>query len=366
MRWFAVLGASLALSGCGAQDFFFNKDISLLPGHGQMSDIKQRGVFVQSRPDIDGVSSPVVCAEPSPDAMTAVAASLAARTDLSDTGSAALAASANESVASVGLRTQTIQLLRDGFYRMCEGYMSGALTGEDYSIMQRRYQANMLALLAIEQLTGSVRAPTVALDTSASAIVADLRIQLREVEERLRLHQQQLDAAKKKDPKPAEEITSLEKQVESDTKERDVLLKSISAAGSSIAEVELVTRQNAQVSKDVSDAVVKIAESVIQKDYAGQMCFEYFRRREAGHALSTPAGAANGGGDLRNYCSGVFRQNLDAMRTSLEFTNSCLRLADALREKGKLPEAREQFKLCSADQIALAPPASASSSPPVR
>jgi hypothetical protein len=352
MRRSLILATALLLSGCGAQEFFFNKDVSLTPGHGQMSDIKQRGVFVQSRPDSEGVPSPVVCAEPSPDAMSAVAASLAARADISDSGSGAFASSVNESVASVGLRTQTIQLLRDGFYRMCEGYMSGALTGEDYSIMQRRYQANMLALLAIEQLTGTVRAPAVALDTSSSARVIFLKTQHEEAQATHNNLVAQQEAANKREPKDQAEVDRLDRLVKENKATLDSLSEKLATANASVANVEFATRQTQQNTKEVSEAVVKIAESVIQKDYAGQMCFEYFRRREDGRALAVP----RADGDLTKYCSSVFRQNLDAMKTSLEITNSCLRLADTLRTQNKLKEAQEQFKMCSGIQVATASP----------
>src|SRR5262245_65112002 len=96
--------------------------------------------------------------EPSLDALSAYAADLAAKVSEGDKLSAALGLNTREQSSYIGLRTQSIQLLRDGFYRGCEAYMNGALTAADYAFVVRRYQKYMIALLAIEQLTGTVQA----------------------------------------------------------------------------------------------------------------------------------------------------------------------------------------------------------------
>jgi hypothetical protein len=58
---------------------------------------------------------------------------------------------------NIGLRTPTIQLLRDGMYRLCEAYMNGAIDRSRYTVLINRYQQMMIGLVAIEQLTGVVR-----------------------------------------------------------------------------------------------------------------------------------------------------------------------------------------------------------------
>lgn len=55
-------------------------------------------------------------------------------------------------------------------YRMFYGHISGALTPEDFSTMRRQYQANMLALPAIEQLTVTVKSPAIVTNTATAAI----------------------------------------------------------------------------------------------------------------------------------------------------------------------------------------------------
>ncbi|MEM8616054.1 MAG: hypothetical protein AAGF20_03865, partial [Pseudomonadota bacterium] len=97
----------------------------------------------------------VICAEPAPDALSAVAAQAGISVEELQGGLSAQGG-LSQAVANLGVRTQTIQTLRDGFYRVCEAYMNG-LSDVQYSIMLRRFQTNMIALLAIEQLTGAVR-----------------------------------------------------------------------------------------------------------------------------------------------------------------------------------------------------------------
>jgi hypothetical protein len=135
-----------------------NKKETLGSGFGSKSpagvfiDAEQRAVLSNQRTDRD---LRVVCAEPAPDALSAIAAQ--AGVSVSDISNAVSAeGGVSEAAANIGLRTQTIQTLRDGFYRVCEAYMNG-LSEEQYSIMLRRFQTNMIALLAIEQLTGSVK-----------------------------------------------------------------------------------------------------------------------------------------------------------------------------------------------------------------
>lgn len=109
-----------------------------------------------------------VCAEPSPDALSALAASnalsLSKGPDLGINEAMSLA----ESAGSIGLRTQSIQLMRDAMYRLCEGRMSGALTDASFETLHRRLQSSMVAILAIEQLTGAVKAKQIILGAAAS------------------------------------------------------------------------------------------------------------------------------------------------------------------------------------------------------
>ncbi len=118
---------------------------------------------------------PVVCAEPSPDALVAISASLAGSGSGTPQGGsqiqAAIAGASSESAASIGLRTATIQALRDGYYRLCEGYINGVFTQQDYEAVLHAVDAQMAAMMAMDALSGMHSAPGVAISaggTSAS------------------------------------------------------------------------------------------------------------------------------------------------------------------------------------------------------
>lgn len=131
-------------------------------------DASQRALYSVTKQYPGGARWQAFCAEPSPDALSALASSFGLDASVASKA-IGLAINNQDSTASIGLRTQTIQLLRDAMYRLCEGYASGALDSTGFTRMQRRYQHIMLALLAIEQLTGPVVAQQMALTGSSGA-----------------------------------------------------------------------------------------------------------------------------------------------------------------------------------------------------
>lgn len=163
----AVLATASLLGGCANWNSIHH-DFKPDNGDSMSIDAKQRVVFSVTK-DYGGEKTwKAFCAEPSPDALAAVSASLGLDAAV---GAKALGAAfaSSESAASIGLRTQSITILRDGMYRLCEGYASGALDDIGFQRLQRRYQAIMLGLLAIEQLTGATVAKQAVLTGSAGA-----------------------------------------------------------------------------------------------------------------------------------------------------------------------------------------------------
>jgi hypothetical protein len=132
-------------------------------------DAKQRGIFVTSK---------AVCAEPSPDALSALAASGKLDVATPQGTSVGAALSLAEAAGSIGLRTQSIQLLRDHMYRVCEAYQGGAISRLTYELLHRRFQTTMVAILAIEQLTGVTKAPTIVLGGNSAAGDAEAMLKL--------------------------------------------------------------------------------------------------------------------------------------------------------------------------------------------
>jgi len=167
----AIMLVGCGLGGCGNLNSI-HRTLDTSNGQGVLIDIKQRGIFASTmRDEGQGATTthPVVCAEPSPDALSAYAFDLAAQGKLPTGKSLSTTFASAESAAFVGLRTQSIQLLRDQFFRACEAYMNQAISASEYSLLIRRYQKQTVALLAIEQMTGVVSASAALVSASGSA-----------------------------------------------------------------------------------------------------------------------------------------------------------------------------------------------------
>ena len=98
------------------------------------------------------------CAEPSPDALSAYAASLALGITLpSEEEQVAVTKKQESSADGIGLRTQSITLMRDAFYRICEAYNNNKLEKWEVAASLARSLDLTAVLLAIEQLTATVK-----------------------------------------------------------------------------------------------------------------------------------------------------------------------------------------------------------------
>ena len=109
------------------------------------------------------------CAEPSPDALAAYAQSLGLGASVPSQGAASLAGASQSTLASIGLRTQSITIMRDALYRMCEAYNNGALGDVMVATLLGRSQDLTAVILAVEQLTGAVAANQVVVTGTAGA-----------------------------------------------------------------------------------------------------------------------------------------------------------------------------------------------------
>jgi len=164
----------LALSACSSTIHTTSK---LGPYDVLSIDAKQRLVIAGTRP---GTEQRIICTEPSPDAIVAAASYAAARAqrNVSNTGSDGSVSSNNtngaagfgrsESVGSIGLRTPTIQLLRDGYFRVCEAYLNGAIGKSHYDGVVRNIDSFMITLVAIEAIGGVVTAPAITIASGGS------------------------------------------------------------------------------------------------------------------------------------------------------------------------------------------------------
>jgi len=173
-----MTSATLAVAACGNLESIHRTTGAESSGYRvSYVDAKQRGIVVTRASE--GLR---YCAEPSPDALASVAASfsgsLTGSTSASEKLSGALAGQLAGSAASIGLRTQSIQLMRDALYRLCEAHANGAITGFQMRSLQMRYQNMIIGLLAVEQLTGAVRAPAATTGSSPKTASGGQSIEL--------------------------------------------------------------------------------------------------------------------------------------------------------------------------------------------
>ena len=151
-----------AVTGC--QPGLIHKKSSIPASSGSFNylsvDARQRLSIAKTIRLENGEHRDIYCAEPSPNALVAVAASAAASgSGTAGTGgnqaAASLAAGATEAVTATGVRTQTIELLRDAYYRACEGLINGVVDEHDYKSIIANVDTSMVALAAIDALGGA-------------------------------------------------------------------------------------------------------------------------------------------------------------------------------------------------------------------
>lgn len=157
-RWTLVVPLVIAVSFLSACTSHRYREVPLDrdPPTSISVDARQRLIIVAHKRDSTGrdTGQLVVCAEPSPDVFgtLAVGAALNAKLPSSQTelgGSTTFA----ETASSLAIRTQTVQLLRDGLYRTCEAYLNGVLDNDEYRTIIKAYDELMITMIAVEGLT---------------------------------------------------------------------------------------------------------------------------------------------------------------------------------------------------------------------
>lgn len=228
---FLVLGISGALLASGCAELTHLTTDKALPsgkdapsqGKAIIVDAKQRlitaapVVKVEAQGGNETTKYIALCAEPSPDALSALAAGYGISLSQKEKADLASSFSIAEGAGSIGLRTQSIQLMRDAMFRLCEGYQSGAVDSLAFQTLHRRFQSSMVAILAIEQITGAMRAPAVAIGGNALVGKAELAAELTAKKEAavnlLREAENALKAKKTADDEAGKKVNGLETKV---------------------------------------------------------------------------------------------------------------------------------------------------------
>ncbi|QMW22838.1 hypothetical protein [Sandaracinobacteroides saxicola] len=149
-----LAGASLLMSACANRHAVFrNNSFAAAPSIVTV-DAKQRNIISNK------IGNDLrICAEAAPDVFSVLSSSGSFDANVTDAVRAKLGISIAESGATIE-RTQTINLLRESLYRTCERYLSGAINQDQMVVQAARDQRVMLGVLAIEQITRTVRPPS--------------------------------------------------------------------------------------------------------------------------------------------------------------------------------------------------------------
>lgn len=161
----ALLGSVLTLMLSGCNNFTNYKELEANERLAIVTDVKKSkggGEFEEFK---------VTCPEASPDALMMLAGSVSGESK----AGVNLAAAYSENGSNIGLRTHSIQLLRDQLFSICQAYANQGLSNFTYQSLLARNQRNTIILMAIEQLTGVLKTPQVTLTTNAQAEATSLR-----------------------------------------------------------------------------------------------------------------------------------------------------------------------------------------------
>lgn len=170
----SALGIVMALAAGCSSTIHIREDVS---GVDTLSvDAKQRMMLVGARQA--GHGERVVCTEPMPDALVAKAAALRADVNITGatgeaSGGGGLGAASSESAASLSFRNQTVQMLRDGYFRLCEAYLNGAINKRLYRHMIANADTFMAVVAALEVLGSQPVAPAVAISAGGVSTAKD-------------------------------------------------------------------------------------------------------------------------------------------------------------------------------------------------
>lgn len=279
---------ALVLSGCVGNMNSIRHQFNVKNGKSQLIDVKQRGIFVGSftkkqvetsntgRTVVKTIEHPVLCAEPSPDAMSAYAAELAAKGGSEGKAYGELSSAMQESSSFVGMRTGSIQTLRDYGYRLCEAYMSGGINEIQYESLLRRYQKNMVTLFAIEQLSGVNRVPTIAL-VSQGMVGENSTLQSLETTKKSLINEVDL-LKSSKEGKTTEEQTKIDSIISEKNTQIEGLDSSIKtlkgrggSSNASIITIPTTTPVSTNTDETVK-AIYKLTNSMLAADELANIC----------------------------------------------------------------------------------------------
>jgi hypothetical protein len=271
-------------------------------------------------------SNGVLCAEPTPDALQSLAASTSVGLSQPTEGAVSLANAFQANAASIGLHTQSITLMRDVLYRICEQSSNKMLVRGDVVQLLERSQDLTLGVLAIEQLTGAVVARQVLLtgetNASASANIANTQAQLDRAQKTE--DDKKAAAGKANDDKSAAHA-ALDKS--------NAAVAGAGKATPPVAQADLdkltAQQKSDKAAADEADAAAKSAAS----DYATAQKATQAIRDNLNAAITAASAAAKGSGSFAPDDSGRNNVNKD---TIADIAKATLKIVKTITNKGHL------------------------------
>lgn len=379
MKRLLLAATCIAMSGCTNLANFnsIHRDVKLQEVGSQLIDAKQRAIIVwpeTTTTTTQGQGSTTVkaqtlkvCAEASPDVFSIYAASGELSLSQASGGAGAISGASSESGASLLRRTTTLQALRDAYYRLCEAEANGSIDDVDLMIGQRHNQTSLVGLVAIEQLTGAIAAPTVALGSSAQAVSASaiqavagaraaeakknvgIKRKISEADESkttLDARLKAIDADLKKTPIPEPGADALKKEqsdkttelkdiketladlaldLEASDKGLEALTKALDGAAqtgslASSSPVLLIPQTDPKAQENVAQAVVDIVKMIDDNDFGPTVCLAHLRKIEGGLTVA-------------NSDANACRKILAAYIEGMVNRNNTIKSFDALLQK---------------------------------
>lgn len=305
-----VVTAAIALAGCGNLHSI-HRTLNTNSDQGVLIDAKQRAIVVGERSDSDGTLAGkrryVACAEPSPDALSAYAAQFDGEFGLAPVGEAgtnrnlAIRAAVQEAAASIGIRTSSIQLLRDAMFRVCEAYANGGIDDGQYELLMRRYQRHIVAMMAIEQLTQANQAQPAFLAAGGVHTLSEWADELTR-QRGLLAQQEAILAQADADIQTAEAVlkdksndTAALQQKKNATAAKKVAMVAAAqikgtigaletsmvggAPGGISARVVSIANMSAQQNDGMASAVKHIVMNVLETDDTAALCIAYYKKQ---------------------------------------------------------------------------------------
>ena len=215
------VGAAMLFAGCDSNPAIFRylqlstgSEVSdgkggskITPGTDEaiVTDAKQR---VITRTTFHGENSlnsnriqpkVITCAEPSPDVAQAISDSISASLGAVIGGGksvdASFARATAESIAQLGERIATIQLLRDELSDLCRSYANGAVTATTYTLRLSKLDKKMVTLLIGEMTAGAFGRTLAQISASAGADTGQVdEAKLKEAQDNVKKAQGEVDS----------------------------------------------------------------------------------------------------------------------------------------------------------------------------